>query len=276
MAFQGKYQITLNYPTSSSNEPRWGFDKPPHPQLYAILDQRREQYGELLRKFLPFKEHFLAISKDENRTHALEPHLSNPWLPVLDSLALYCLLGFYRPSTYLEVGSGNSTLFARRSIRDNALATKIVSIDPEPRAEIDQTCDELLRKPVEVFDPLYFDRLGRGDFLFIDNSHRCFMNSDATAVFLDIIPRLAPGVVVQVHDIWLPNDYPKAWADRYYSEQYLLAAYLLAGCQRFDVLLPNAFITLDKPLMCILDPILTDRRMEGVKRGGGSFWFVMR
>jgi len=57
----------------------------------------------------------------------------------------------------------------------------------------------------------------------VDNSHRCFQNSDVTVVFLDVLPRLRSGVIIYIDDVYLPYDYPPEWSMRYYSEQYLLA-----------------------------------------------------
>jgi len=84
--------------------------------------------------------------------------------------------------------------------------------------------------------------------LFIDGSHHCFMNSDATVIFLEILPRLKSNVIVQIHDIFLPYDYPPGWENRYYSEQYLLAAYLLAGTKIFNIILPMQYISKDEEL----------------------------
>jgi hypothetical protein len=274
MSFRKDYVITINYPTSASNEPRWGYGKPPHPLLYDIIDRKRADYETLLNNFLNYQISYKTILPEEDSEKLTEPYLTTPWLPGLDSLSLYCLLAIYQPSLYVEIGSGSSTKFARRSIRDYDLKTEIISIDPEPRAEIDSICDLVIRKPVELMDLELFDKLQYGDILFIDNSHRCFMNSDATLTFIDIIPRLNPGVLIEVHDIFLPYDYPPQWINRYYSEQYLLAAYLLAEGQKFDILLPNAFISHDSSLHNILNPIFSD--LEKVSRGGGSFWLLKK
>ena len=275
MTLIGNYPINLNYPTASVNEPRWGYEKPRHPLLHQIIDRGRKDYQSLLRRFLDYKDRYLAISRHEDEGLPLEPHLTTPWLPGLDSLALYCMLPILKPAKYIEIGSRNSTRFARRSIRDNSLETEVVSIDPAPRAEIDGICDQLLRKPLEEVDCSFFDQLEANDVLFVDSSHRCFMNSDVTVMFLDVLPRLRPGVVVEIHDIFLPDDYPPSWAQRYYSEQYLLAAYVLAEGRRFDVLLPNGFISKDPQLRKILSPIFSAPDMTEVRSGGGSFWLRM-
>jgi hypothetical protein len=271
-----KNSIKLNYLRETFKNPRWGYDKPPHKILYDIINERREDYKKVLNGFLDYKESFLNISKAQDKKKPDEPYLENPWLPVLDSFALYSFLAVYNPEKYIEVGSGNSTKFAGRSIKDHKLQTKIISLDPEPREEIDRLCDEVIRKHVEDVDVTFFDQLNHGDILFVDNSHRCFMNSDVTAIFLDILPRLKPGVIVEFHDIFLPNDYPPHWGKRYYSEQYLLAAYLLDRGSRFAILLPNAFISRDSSLKGILEPIFTDHRWGDKGFDGGSFWIVTR
>jgi hypothetical protein len=115
----------------------------------------------------------------------------------------------------------------------------------------------------------------------MDGSHRSFMNSDVTVFFLEVLPRLQSGVLVHMHDIFLPEDYPphsmlNFYPHRYWSEQYLLAASLLAGHQNYDVLLPNYFISITSELSDILNPLWTNPRMEGVPRGGSSFWIQIR
>lgn len=264
--------ITLNYPTSESNRPRWGYDQPPHPQLCALIDRRRAQYAALLDECLRYKESYRQIALCA--AGGSEPSLTTPWLPGLDSFLLYSLVARHRPATYLEVGSGSSTQFARRSIRDHGLSTQIFSVDPAPRAEIDALCDRVWRKPVEAVDLSIFEALRAGDILFVDNSHRSFMNSDVTVFFLDILPRLAPGVLVQIHDIFLPYDYPPHWAERFYNEQYLLAAYLLAGGERMAVIAPNAWISRDSSLHARALPVFDG--LPGVSSGGGSFWFEVQ
>jgi len=148
----------------------------------------------------------------------------------------------------------------------------LISLDPEPRREIDRLCDEVIRERLETVDLDLFDHLEAGDILFIDGSHRCFMDSDVTVAFLDILPRLAPGVIVHFHDIFLPYDYPAAWGERYYSEQYLLACFLLAETKLFRILFPNWFIGRDAELTAVLDPLFTRPEMQGVEPRGGSFW----
>ena len=75
--------------------------------------------------------------------------------------------------------------------------------------------------------------------LFIDSSHRSFTNSDVTAFYLDILPRLKSGVLIHIHDVFLPYDYPPEWSDRFYNEQYLLACVLLTRNPAYEIQLAN-------------------------------------
>ena len=145
-------------------------------------------------------------------------HAGDPerYFSSLDAVALYSMLFEFRPKRFVEVVSGCSAKFARRAIDDHSLQSRITSIDPAPRAEIDRLCDSVIRRPLEELDLSIFDDLEPGDFLFIDSSHRTFSNSDVTVVFMDVLPRLRTGVIVHFHDIFWPYDYLPEWADQYY------------------------------------------------------------
>ncbi len=255
--------------------PRYGYGKAPHTGLYAIINKNRHQYKNLLSQFLQYKQEYIKIPLYAN--HADAPYWIYGFLSGLDSVALYNFLVLYKPNSYIEVGSGNSTKFVRRAILDHNLQTRVTSIDPSPRSKVDNLCHELIRKPLEEVNLALFDELHSGDILFIDNSHRAFTNSDVTVLFLDIIPRLNKGVFVHLHDIYLPYDYPPSVARQWYSEQYLLACYLLAGePQMFDIVLPNMFISKDDELMNQLLPLWEMPEMQGVERHGVSFWIQIQ
>jgi hypothetical protein len=100
------------------------------------------------------------------------------------------------------------------------MGPRLYSVDLHPRAEIDSLCDKVIRQPLERSDLSFINDLGAGDILFIDSSHRCFMNSDVTVLFLDVLPKLRRGVAVHIHDIYLPLDYPQERAHWFHSEQY--------------------------------------------------------
>ena len=261
----------INYPPDLV--PRWGHGKPGHPVLAEIFEAQRAEYCETLASFVDYADAIIEFGKVES-VGPLAPNLRSPWLPGLDGVTLYCLIRKAPPAQFVEIGSGDSTKIAHRARLDGAADTRFTSIDPQPRSEIDQLVDEVVRTGLESLnDYRRFETLRPGDMVFFDGSHRCLTNSDVTVFFLEVLPRLPAGVLVQIHDIFLPYDYPPHWRQRLYSEQYLLACYLLARSPLFEIVLPNAFISHDSELVGILRPRLWSRPgMQGVSAGGGSFW----
>ncbi|MCS4434561.1 class I SAM-dependent methyltransferase [Aquiflexum gelatinilyticum] len=224
--------------------------------------------------FLKFRENFLNIPIGESFRKSLkEPTWINNFIPGLDLISLYGYLVKFNSKLYIEIGSGNSTKIAKRAIEDFSLGTKIISIDPVPRAEINEICNQIIRSPLENIDLSIFNELEAGDILFVDNSHRVFMNSDVTTVFLDIIPQLKKGVIIQVHDIFLPYDYPQEWSTRFYSEQYMLANLILYGQDKIEILFPCFYVSRTKELADTLSPLWQDPYFSKVEKHGGSFWF---
>lgn len=255
-------------------KPRYGHGHPAHDLLLSVIEKNRLEYKKLLESFLNYKTVFTAIKDQKNETNDDLPAWNNEFLPGLDIIGIYGMLGSINPKKYIEIGSGNSTKVVRKAITDLDLQTHITSVDPYPRANIDHLADNVIREPVENLKDISFipGELNENDILFIDNSHRCFPNSDVTVCFLELIPRLKKGVIVHVHDVYLPYDYPQFMCDRFYSEQYLLATALLSNPEKFSILLPNYFISEDKSLNKILQPVWDDPNLLNVEHHGCSFW----
>jgi hypothetical protein len=245
---------------------------PPHKRLYDIINSNRAQYKLMLSNILRYKDKFQSIKKSIEEKNSQNPVYNNGFLPGLDIFGIYTIIAEYKPQTYIEVGSGNSTKVAYKSIKENNLKTKIISIDPQPRAEIDKISDEIIRAPFEDINFDFVFALKENDILFIDNSHRILPNSDSMVFFLEVLPNLPKGVIVHIHDIYLPYDYPQFMCDRFYSEQYGLAMYLLANKDKYQTILPNYFISEDKELSTIIEPIWNHPNLNNVERHGGSFW----
>jgi hypothetical protein len=145
-------------------------------------------------------------------------------------------------------------------------------MDPMPRAEIDALADKVVRRPFETVDHSELLDLEENDVLFIDNSHRILPNSDAMVFFMEILPKLKKGVIVHIHDIYLPYDYPQFMCDRFYTEQYGLAMYILANPSRYQTILPNYFIFEDAELSKQISPMWDHPNLDGVETHGGSYW----
>lgn len=263
--------IQLDFPIKP--KVRFGWDSPPDARLHRLISRSNDLYIGRLREFQRFAPYLTAI-KEEAPDSSL-PSWKNDWIPALDAISLYCFTAITKPRLYFEIGSGVSTTFVRQSISDHDLPSRIISIDPFPRSEIDRICDEVIRNPVEDVDLRVFDQLVAGDMLFCDNSHRSFQNSDVTVFFTEILPRLKAGVMVGVHDIFLPHDYPSEWSKRFYNEQYLLACWLLGG-DRLKIELPSYHCAVEPELVAAAEPLMSQVLACGAGRGAGAFWFTVQ
>jgi hypothetical protein len=261
------YEVESFYPVDPGF--RWGYGKPPHPQITDKFEQRRADFSSLLSEFSKSREVQASVPLDGD-PDSIIPFWKNQYFGFLDGAVLMAMLICKAPVRYLEIGSGNSTKFARHAIKSVGLQTKIISLDPEPRAQIDALCDTSIRRRLEDCDLSLFDQIEAGDILFFDGSHRVFTNSDVTVFFLELMPRLKPGVIVHIHDIFLPWDYLPEWQKRMYSEQYMLAAMLLCPKPPFKVLLPNWFVGHDHDLINMARSFLPPGDWQG-----GSFWIEM-
>ena len=256
--------------------PRYGHGKPFPPKLLAVLEAGVPGYRTTLESFRVFIPDLLEIARDPLPQQPEEPAWCNGYLPGLDALALSGMVSVLRPSLFLEVGSGNSTKFAARAKRRHSPQTRIVSIDPTPRVEVDGLCDSIIRQPLETADLAIFRNLTPKDILFFDGSHRVFQNSDVTVFFIEVLPYLPRGVTIHIHDIYWPHDYPPEWGNRYYSEQYMAALLLMFGEHHFDVLLPNCYVATCTRLGALFDALWTAPHLAGIESHGSSLWLRKR
>jgi predicted O-methyltransferase YrrM len=262
----GQRPIVIAY--GSEPRPRWGHGSGPHPGLDAIIGAGRARYEGVIRQIAAHRAAMEAVPESAP-ADGEEACWQNSFMSGLDAAALYGIVSSRRPKLYLEVGSGYSTRLVARAKRDQKLETRIISIDPMPRAAVDSLCDEVVRSPMEDVDLATFDRLDRGDVLFFDGSHHAFMNSDVVTLFLDVLPRLKAGVIVHIHDIFLPYDYPPDWIERYYTEQYVLAMALLAKWSALEILFPCQYVAKDPALSTLVQSQLGPRADLAA---AASFW----
>ncbi|HEX3632115.1 MAG TPA: class I SAM-dependent methyltransferase [Casimicrobiaceae bacterium] len=199
---------------------------------------------------------------------------NNPHFSMLDAPALFVLLRGWKPRRIVEIGSGFSTLLmADVNRRFLGGEVSISCIDPYPppflRHGVDGIDRQVERRVQEL--PLeHFDDLTAGDLLFIDSSHVAKTDSDVNFLFFDVFPRLAAGVLIHLHDIFLPHDYPPDWVlgeNRSWNEQYLLRA-LLMHSSGFEVLFGCSYAFWRYPGLVIAGLANPD----GAGYGGGSFW----
>ncbi len=263
--------LVLDDPYPFRPTQRWGHGKPPHALLERLFRSQALNYVPFLEDIASMAPEFQSIAFDAPET-SLEPRWNNGWLPILDAMSIYTAVAVHAPRRFIEVGSGNSTKFAARAIRDHGLGTRIFSIDPCPRSEIDQLCHRSLRFSLETLDLSFFKHVTAEDIVFVDCSHRAMQNSDVTVFFLEVLPMLPPGCRIGIHDICLPWDYPPGWERRYYNEQYLLAAILLFGQSAFDILLPSYYASITPEVLQPLEHLRHIPNLRGQSPVGSIFW----
>jgi len=188
-----------------------------------------------------------------------------------DALIAYCMVRHFQPRLIIEVGSGFSSLVLSHAAARNE-SSALICIDPFPgeffRKSNISALRSLLETKVEDLDVEFFSQLDSGDILFIDSSHTVKMGGDVNYLFLEVLPRLKPGVIVHVHDIFFPFEYRRDWIVkefRFWTEQYLLQAFLAFNSQ-FEVLMANSYLN---------HYYLTELKaaFPNLRRWiGGSFW----
>jgi predicted O-methyltransferase YrrM len=151
-----------------------------------------------------------------------------------DSEMLYSMIRHFKPARIIEVGSGNSTLMIAEAIKQNKLLypnrqTSLICIEPYEQPWLESMGVKVIRQSVEDIDMAMFAQLQENDILFIDSSHIIRPQGDVLFEYLTLLPQLNKGVVIHVHDIFTPKDYPDDWIKRdhlFWNEQYLLEAFL--------------------------------------------------
>jgi hypothetical protein len=244
------------------------FDRPAFPVPASIINcdwqpviESVKQYRADLAKFEKQEANQVGFQND------------NGFFGPPDSDVLYSIIRKYQPRTFLEIGSGNSTRLVRQAIIDGGLNCRIVSIDPCPRVDIGGFADTIHKCPVEQLSAADLSAmLEPGDVLFIDSSHVSTIGSDCTYEFLQLVPALKSGVIVHIHDVTLPWDYPEKWFLQEpcvlkWNEQYLLQA-MLMNSPKWKVVWPGYY--LQKTLSHQFLPSFPSAGL----RDATSFWFI--
>ena len=181
--------------------------QPPYESIEALFERHAGDFERVLD----------LVEAQGEALQGMRGLLEQAWFPSLDAAVAYGLMRERKPQHLIEVGSGHSTRVLAKALGGLA---EILAIDPAPRADIaglpgvEVVTSTVQSAPIELFD-----RLGRGDVLFIDSSHILMPGSDVDLLFNRILPRLPAGVIVHIHDIFLPFDYPPVWGWRAYNEQ---------------------------------------------------------
>jgi predicted O-methyltransferase YrrM len=196
----------------------------------------------------------------------------------VDAQILYCILRECSPNRVIEIGSGHSTRLIAQALLKNAAEgpplASLTTIDPHASTTLPTQIEGVSRvvaKPVEDVPVSLFTGLDANDVLFIDSSHILKVGGDVQYEFLEVLPRLRPGVLVHFHDIFLPAPYPREWVlkeHRPYNEQYLLQAFLVSN-EEWEVLWASYF-------MHLFHKDLLKSAFSDYPFGPASFWIRRR
>lgn len=232
------------------------------------IDLNESNQLRMLAAFKRFQEEYNSFPF-EPTDRAGEFYLNNPMFSGTDALVLYCMVRHFRPASIIEVGSGFSTRVLVEAAKHNG-PTQILCIEPHPEELLKQRVlpVTLIERRVQDISLSVFESLQSGDALFIDSSHAVRIDGDVNYLFLEVLPRLKPGVIVHVHDVFLPRQPPREWVVdqmRFWCEQYLLQAFL-AFNGAFEVVLSNSYLGLRH------ERVMRDVFPRSPWWGGGSFW----
>jgi len=235
---------------------RWGYHIRPIHYYEPLPDFRSITAEQITRRrefpAIDFKwNDQLALLNELTTYHeelsTLEFNFNNGFFNGFDAAVYYSLIRHLKPQRIVAIGGGYSTRLANKALTSNG-SGKITCIEPYPeRLNGAGPNVELIQKRVEDIDADFFSCLEPDDILFIDSSHTVKFRSDVCYEFLELLPKLAPGVWVHVHDIFFPHDYPAEWLIERrlaLNEQYLLEAFLSCN-EKFQVTLANYWLCLD-------------------------------
>jgi Methyltransferase domain len=186
---------------------------------------------ELLARF-DFREELLAIPN--KASNELTFGYENNLFGAGDAEYLYNFIRLFKPKQILEIGCGQSTLMAQLAIdankRENAsYSCRHICVEPFEQPWLEKIDVTVHRTKIEELDVAVVESLAANDILFIDSSHVIRPQGDVVYEYLNMIGRTQVGVLIHVHDVFTPRDYPATWVLRdrkLWNEQYLLEAFL--------------------------------------------------
>jgi len=207
---------------------------PENPRILGIdFDDAAHEHllHETFPRHLPDYDYSEHLDESDDLADFFTQNSQFSWL---DSRSLFVLLREWKPSRFIEIGSGFSTLLtADVNLRFLGGNLHITCIEPYPRAFLRRGLPgvkHLIEDKVQNVSLSVFEELQPGDILFVDSSHVAKTGSDVNHIYFEILPRLAKGVLIHIHDMFFPHDYPKNWVlteNRSWNEEYLVRALLM-------------------------------------------------
>jgi predicted O-methyltransferase YrrM len=242
----------------------------PLPDTILAVDLNQSEQTENLRAMIAEYQALPAFPAD--KAAGLRYYYLNSEFAYQDAIALRYFFRRYRPRRVVEVGCGYSSACMLDTADANALPTEFTFVEPYPErllenmTESDKVRCSLRVEKLQDVDLAVFTRLQEHDVLFIDSSHVAKLCSDVNWYMFEILPRLASGVVVHIHDINYPFTDPAHFVEqgRAWTEAYVLRAFLMYNAS-FRIIGWNPYYSLMRPELMAQMPLC-------VQYGGGSFW----
>ena len=217
------------------------------------IDMNETKQLELLSYFISkFKREYETFPRNKTSI-PYQYYVNNGGFESVDGEVLYCMIWHFKPKRIIEIGSGNSTYVSAQAIlknkEENGGGCELIAIDPYPNKVLEKGFpgfSKLIKKEVQKVNLSLFNQLKENDILFIDSSHVLKIGGDVQYEYLEILPQINKGVVVHIHDIFLPAEYPKKWVlknYRFLTEQYLLQAFLTFN-NTFEILWAGSYMHL--------------------------------
>jgi predicted O-methyltransferase YrrM len=247
------------------------------PRQITGLDLNESGQLSLVEQF-KYRDELLAIPIAKTAPSKFGYHNSS--FEPGDAEFLYNMIRHFKPNRIVEVGSGNSTLMGLLAIEENKKENsdyrcEQICIEPFEKPWLESIGVNVVRKKIECCQTSLFEALTENDILFIDSSHIIRPQGDVLHECLQLFGLLRPNVIVHVHDIFTPRDYPSEWLlrDRWmWNEQYLLEAFLSFNSS-FEVISAVNWLTHNhREKLHDACPIL----LQEPWREPGSFWFRRR
>ena len=224
----------------------------PPGHLYSVIPNIKQDYTNTKTKFLHLdfneKKHVQVLSEinkyltkfdsEFGHTDVTQRQIEHKYTLLngafewMDARLLHYFLQKNKPTKIIEIGSGNSTLLTYNTKQMFNLDLDIICIEQYPSNYLEELHNAgkitLIKENLENVDLNIFNRITSNDILFIDSSHVLKLDSDVMFYFTQIFPLLNKGVLIHIHDIFFPYDYPLEWLKegRFWNEQYFLYTFL--------------------------------------------------
>lgn len=259
----------------------------PVPTKEEIRDYRNDEYSTVgigwndavqlsyLNACKNIQTDLLSCSIDQK--NEFEFYWNNSSFSHSDAAFYYSLIQIKHPKKVIEVGAGNSTKLAISSLlKQESNVSNILSIiEPYPSNELISIAKkhkvEIIERKIQDVPIEYFARLEENDILFYDGSHVSKFGSDVNHFIFNILPTLKSGVLIHIHDIFLPNELPSNWIDElnlFWNEQYVLHAFLMYN-ESFEIVFSSRYLATHHRKE--MDEVLT-APLKHLGNCGGSIW----